>query len=230
MARRSDALHGGNKTLTRNRPIGAIENSALLVVDMQYYVAAIGCGEHADMNKDNVPEDKQYFFDRIENTVVPNIQALQKCCRTNALEVMFTNVESLTKDGRDRGLDYKISGFHIPPGSQDGKTLAPIAPVDDEIVIRKTSSSVFNSTNIDYVLRAMEKDYLIVVGLLTDQCVESTVRDACDLGYLVTVVEDACVTYSQDRHERALDAYSGYCRRISTAQLIAEINGVSAGH
>lgn len=228
MARRSDALHGNSKVLTRNRPIGAIGNSALLVVDMQYYVAAIGHGEHADIDETNVPADKQYFFDRIENTVVPNIQALQKCCRVKSLEVMFTNVESLTKDGRDRGLDYKISGFHIPPGSQEGQTLTPIAPIDDEIVIRKTSSSVFNSTNIDYVLRAMEKDYLIVVGLLTDQCVESTVRDACDLGYLVTVVDDACVTYSQDRHEQALNAYSGYCRRVSTAQLIAEINELSA--
>ncbi len=228
MARRIDASQGGSKELTRNRPIGAIENSAFLVVDMQYYVAAVGCGEHIDVSADNIPENRQYFFDRIEHTVVPNIQALQNCCRENGLEVMFTNVESLTKDGRDRGLDYKISGFHIPPGSQEGKTLEPIAPADDEIVIRKTSSSVFNSTNIDYVLRAMEKDYLIVVGLLTDQCVESTVRDACDLGYLVTVVEDACVTYSQERHDRALEAYSGYCRRISTAELIAEIQEVSS--
>lgn len=34
---------------------------------------------------------------------------------------MYTVIQSLTKDGRDRGLDYKISGFHVPPGSWDAQ-------------------------------------------------------------------------------------------------------------
>ena len=72
-----------------------------------------------------------------------------------------------------------------------------IAPGEDEIVIPKTSSSVFVSTNIDYVLRNLGTRYLILSGVVTDQCIESAVRDACDLGYLVTVVTDACTTMSQ---------------------------------
>lgn len=228
MARIHNA-QGPDNSLSRNRPISAIGNAALLVVDMQYYLAAPGYGDYADIKPDEIPEHLHYFFRRIEDVVVPNIQALQSAGREHGLEVMFTNVESLTQDGRDRGLDYKISGFHVPPGSKEGQTLKPIAPQEDEIVITKTSSSVFNSTNIDYVLRAMEKDYLVIVGLLTDQCVESTVRDACDMGYMVTVVNDACVTYSEERHDRALTAYQGYCRQITTTELVAEIEALGLG-
>jgi nicotinamidase-related amidase len=61
----------------------------------------------------------------------------------------------------------------------------------DEIVMPKTSSSVFNSTNIDYVLRNLNCRQLIICRVLTDQCVESAVRNACDLNYLVTLVPEA---------------------------------------
>ena len=66
-----------------------------------------------------------------------------------------------------------------------------IQPGSDEMVLPKTSSSVFLSTNIDYILRCMDKKHLIICGCLTDQCVEHAVRDACDLGYFVTLVPGA---------------------------------------
>ena len=54
-------------------------------------------------------------------------------------------------------------------------------------MLPKTSSGVFNSTNIDYVLRNLGIRYLIVAGVVTDQCVDMAVRDAADRGYLVCV-------------------------------------------
>ena len=65
---------------------------------------------------------------------------------------------------------------------------------------------------------------LAISGLITDQCVESAVRDACDLGYLVTLVSDACATYSQERHDHALQEIKGYCRQVTTDALIAEVS------
>ena len=63
-----------------------------------------------------------------------------------------------------------------------------IAPGPDEIVLPKTSSSVFTSTNVDYILRSLEVKYLVLAGCVTDQCVESAVREACDKHYYVTLV------------------------------------------
>jgi nicotinamidase-related amidase len=138
---------------------------------------------------------------------------------------MYTTIESLTKDGRDRSLDYKITGFNVPKGSWDGMVIDEIAPGDDEIVLPKSSSSVFVSTHIDYILRNLGVTQLVICGFVTDQCVESAVRDACDLGYLVTLVPDACATYSQARHDNSLRAIKGYCRQVNTDALVAEVSG-----
>jgi nicotinamidase-related amidase len=84
-------------------------------------------------------------------------------------------------------------------------------------VFPKSSSGVFNSTNIDYVLKNLGIRYLIISGVVTDQCVDMAVRDAADRGYLVTLAEDACATYSQLRHDNALKAFGGYCWVSDTA-------------
>jgi ureidoacrylate peracid hydrolase len=164
-----------------------------------------------------------YFFDAMQQTALPNMQRLQAACRRERIEVMYTVIEALTLDGRDLSLDYKISGLFVPRGSRDAKVLDAIAPAEDEIVLPKTSSSVFISTNVDYVLRNLGVRSLIIAGVLTDQCIDSAVRDACDLGYLVTVPTDACATLSMERHDWALRNNRGYCRQVTTEALVTEI-------
>jgi ureidoacrylate peracid hydrolase len=164
-----------------------------------------------------------YFFRTLQDSALPNMVKLQQACRRGGIEVTYTLIESMTADGRDRSLDYKITGFNVPKGSWDAKVVEELKPTDDEIIFPKTSSSVFISTNIDYVLRNLGTRYLIIAGCLTDQCVDSAVRDACDLGYLVTVPTDACLTLSAERHEWSLRNNSGYCRQCSTADLLQEI-------
>jgi ureidoacrylate peracid hydrolase len=70
----------------------------------------------------------------------------------------------------------------------------------------------------------MGKRQLVVAGFITDQCVNSAVRDACDLGYLVTLVTDACASYTLERHSQALAELKGYCRRVTTDALCAELD------
>lgn len=202
-------------------------HSALLFIDVQNFGARRDGGEFRDLGEAEIEARYGEYFTRLETVALPNMQRLQAACRAAGVEVMYTVIESLTRDGRDRSLDYKITGFHVPKGSWDAKVLEEIAPGDDEIVLPKTSSSVFISTNIDYVLRNLGVRQLVIAGLLTDQCVESAVRDACDLGYLVTLVTDACATYSQERHDATLRAIKGYCRQRTTDQLLAELTPLS---
>lgn len=62
-----------------------------------------------------------------------------------------------------------------------------------------------------------------------DQCVEHAVRDACDLGYLVTLVTDACATYSPQRQAASLAAVAGYCRQRTAAEVAAELAEAAGG-
>jgi nicotinamidase-related amidase len=197
-------------------------HSALLFIDVQNFCVKREGGEFSRLSDSEVEEKYGHYFGQLAS-VLPRMQKLQAVFRSAGIEVLYTTIESLTQDGRDRSLDYKITGFLVPKGSWDGKVIDELAPRRDEIVLPKGSSSVFVSTNIDYLLRNLGVRQLVISGLVTDQCVESAVRDACDLGYLVTLVTDACAAYSAERHADSLRAIKGYCRQITTDALIEEV-------
>ena len=197
-------------TLSREVPIDPA-HAVLLIIDVQNYCIGAKAGK------------SEYFRQRLRDTVLPNIRRLQTACRRAGIEVVYSVIENMTRDGRDRSLDYKISGIDVPLGSKNAHVLEEIAPANEEMIFRKTSSSVFISTKIDYVLRNLGVRSLLVAGLMTDQCVESAVRDACDLGYLVTLVTDACTTDTAERHRQSLIGIRGYCRQRRTEQLLSEI-------
>ena len=209
-----DALPLAGDVSFRERPIEP-GRTALLLIDLQK-------GEYNERVVKAEPHHA-YFWDCLAKTVIPNGQKLLAACRGAGVEVLFTVVECYTLDGRDRSLDYKVSGIFFAKGSWEAQVFDELKPLPNEIVIPKMSSSVFVSTNIDYVLRNLGIEYLMVMGLLTDQCVESAVRDACDAGYLVTLIEDACATKSQERHDATLRAIKGYCRQRKTDQVLSEL-------
>ncbi len=208
--------------LSRNIPLEPAQ-SGLLFIDVQNFAAKRNGGEFKDMSDDHFENEYGWFFEQMDGHVVPNMQKLQAGFRAKNIEVLYTTIESLTLDGRDRSLDYKITGFNVPKGSWDGKVIDELAPTEDEIVFPKSSSSVFVSTHIDYVLRNLGVKQLVISGIITDQCVESAIRDACDLGYLVTQVTDACATYTPERHANSLNTIKGYCRQVTTEELLKEI-------
>jgi ureidoacrylate peracid hydrolase len=194
------------------------DKTALLVIDLQK-------GEYNADKTAAEPEDR-YLWDRIAKTVIPNGQRLLAACRAAGIEVIFTTIESLTLDGRDRSLDYKISGIFAAKGSWQALPIDELSPLENEIFIPKTSSSVFNSTNIEYVLRNLGIEYILAMGIVTDQCVETAVRDGCDRGFLMTLIDDACATHTQERHDFSLRALKGYCRVRSTDAVIDELQHV----
>jgi ureidoacrylate peracid hydrolase len=209
-------------TTSRDIPL-VPERAALLFIDVQNFSCHTDGAEWAAMDAAELAEKKEPFLRQMREEVLPRMRRLQEACRGAGVEVMYTTIESLTKDGRDRSLDYKITGFNVARGSWDGKVVDEIAPGEDEIVLPKSSSSVFVSTNIDYILRNLGVQQLVLSGVLTDQCVESAIRDACDLGYLVTQVTDACATFTPARQAASINAIRGYCRQVTTDQLIAEL-------
>ena len=195
----------------RDRPIEP-SKTALLSVDVQN-------GTLGDKDRESRP----YFHQQATRITIPNIQKLQVACRRVGIEVMFTVIESLTLDGRDRSLDYKITGYHFPKGSHEARVLPQIAPQGDEIVLPKTSSGLFNSTIFDYLLRNIGIDTVLVTGFLTDQCIDMTLRDGADRSFYMVCVSDACNTESEARHVQALAAFKGYCRIMSTPEILLEL-------
>ena len=188
----------------RNWPL-VPSRTAVLVVDVQQ-------SECADEALADAPEMAQALRDRM----LPALSRLVDGAREAGCEIIYTVIEALTEDGRDRSLDHKLSDILVPRGSPLAHTVPEAGQQDDDIILPKTSSGVFNSTNLTYLLRNMGLDRVIVAGLLTDQCVDMAVRDAADRGYMVSVATDACFAANSQRHATALDAFGGYCWQADT--------------
>ena len=119
--------------LTRDIPLKP-DQSALLFIDVQNFAAHRDGAEFDGLSDAEFDKKYGWFFDQLKTRAIPNMQALQREFRATEIEVLYTTIESLTKDGRDRSLDYKITGFNVPKGSWDGKVIDELAPDDDEIV------------------------------------------------------------------------------------------------
>jgi nicotinamidase-related amidase len=202
-----------------------LQKVALMVIDVQYLDAAPGHGVFADVQKSGVPvEAQEYYFKRLDHVVLPNIGRLQNIFRDLKLEVIHTRIQSLTKDGRDRSAGHKRLGLHAPPGSKEAEFLPEVAPRGDEIIINKTASGVFNATNADFILRNMGIDSLYVCGVYTNECVSTTVRDACDRGFHTTLINDACATVTPDLHNATIATIKDrYARVLTAEEVIKEI-------
>ena len=107
--------------LTRDRPI-LPGHAALLIIDVQN-------GTVNDQEAERRPE----FHRTATQHTVPNIRRLLSAFRAAKLEVIYTVIENLTADGRDRSLDYKLSNFFYAKGSWDAQVLPEIVPQGDEI-------------------------------------------------------------------------------------------------
>ncbi|MCX4240866.1 cysteine hydrolase family protein [Paraliomyxa miuraensis] len=200
-------------------------STALLVIDVQYLDAAPGHGVFADAAFSGVPPKAQeYYFDTLRETVLPNIRRLQDAFRRNRLEVIHTRIMSLTPDGRDRSSGHKRLGLHAAPGSKDAEFLPEVAPEPGEIVISKTASGVFTSTNMEYVLRNLGIRALYVTGVYTNECVSTAVRDGSDLGFHMTLVQDACTTVTPELQAATVRVLRDrYARVLRTKAAVAEI-------
>jgi len=205
-------------------------HTALLCIDLQYLDAARGHGVFADIEKSGVPpEAQEYYFHRLESLVLPNVRRLQDAFRANDLEVIHTRIQSHTRDGRDRSAGHKRLGLHAPPGSKEAEFIETVAPVGDEIVINKTASGVFNATNLHYILRNLGITGLDVTGVYSNECVSTAIRDACDLGYFVTLIEDGCATVTPQLQNATITTMRDrYARVLSADDAIHEINRVVA--
>lgn len=188
------------------------QKTAVLVIDAQ----------NAELEPE-VVETHPEFATALKVRALPAMRELLEAARGRGMEVIYTVIEALTKDGRDRSLDHKLSNILVPRGSRLAQVIEDVAPQGDEIVLPKTSSGVFNSTNIDYVLRNLGIENVIVTGFVTDQCVDMAIRDGADRGYYMVCAQDACAAYTQERHETALRTFGGYCRVQDVEEIVRDL-------
>jgi nicotinamidase-related amidase len=205
--------------------------TALLLIDMQYLDAHPDYGLGAYLKR-AFPQAWQYFFDRLRDTVVPNCKELLDVFRAEDMRVVHVTIGPVLEDGMDMvplrrpapAADGLQSLLHYV-GTFEHGIIPELAPIPGELVINKTSRSAFNSTAIERVLRNLGVETLIVAGVTTSSCVDTTARDAADRGFQTVIVEDATAEHDQPSHEAALRQFAVRWGRVwTTAETIETLH------
>ncbi len=161
------------------------KKTALLIVDLQNEFVLRDFGEALQFKEAGEWERWIPFHDRLDNITIPNNQKLLKFFRDNDLIVTFGRIACLREDGIDRSPVQKSEGWNgmlMPINSFAAQMIDELTPMENEIVVNKTTDSVTTGTNYLQLLQFMEIETVIVTGIVTDQCVASTVRELADAG------------------------------------------------
>ncbi|MDH2329097.1 cysteine hydrolase [Cereibacter sp. SYSU M97828] len=159
------------------------KTTALIVIDMQNDFIAAGAPLETPMGQ----------------ALLPTLARLIEHARATGMRVIYT-----THAHRSNGCDMGLFGEIYPPiqnraGLVDdtpGIDIYPdVAPQGDEVVIKKHRYSAFFGTDLDIILRTQKIDTVVVTGVTTENCCQSTARDAMFLGYRVAFISDATGTY-----------------------------------
>lgn len=169
--------------------------------------------------------------------VARNAEALARA-RAAGLPIIFTRhcwdhsmvdagpgyVDPLTDADRQIAQQLKDSGALVQ-GSWDADVIEQLTPETDEFVIDKPRYDAFLGTRLEQLLRGLGTQQLIVTGVVTNICIESTVRSGYMRDHRMTVASD-CVTAQTERlHANALEAME--MGRFAQIQPLDEIAGLS---
>lgn len=215
-----------------DRDYGPVEidskKTALLVIDMQHVFITRPVVENPTDFDEQERVRWEPYYKKIDEVTVPNNKRILDTFREKGIEVIFAKIQSRKMDGRDRSLDHKATGYNqllLPPGDPLAEIVSELAPMDDEIIVVKTTDSAITGSSLRLWLQNMGIDTVVVTGVLLDQCVSGTVRSLADESFKVWLIEDAAQASTEHIQSNELEILNNiYCHVINTDELIAAIS------
>lgn len=163
--------------------------------------------------------DMQQYFLSMATPILGNVLSIIETCRSKGVRIIFTRHghKDVSEDG---GMLAEWWGDLIEYGSKDWELIKSLEPPDTDGIIDKNRYSVFNGTGLDDSLKSRKIDELIITGVMTNCCCETTARDAFVRDYRVFFVSDATATVNDELHIASLKNLAfGFAHILSTEQL-----------
>jgi isochorismate hydrolase len=169
--------------------------------------------------------DVQRYFDTLTTPILANVRRLIDVSHAQGVQVVFTR-HGHREPAKDGGMLSEWWGDLIPYGAPEWHLSDRIRPSDRDWIIDKNRYSAFHGTDLDARLGRSDIRDLIIAGVMTNCCCETTARDAFVRDYRVFFVADATATVNDELHLASLKnlafafAYiadtDGVCQWIAT--------------
>ena len=164
------------------------ERCALVVVDMLRYFAS--------------PQGRCFL--PASAGIALRIRSLLDAWRRNGGTIVFTR--HCHEGEHDLGMLGRFFSDHIASGEPDSQIIELLEPLDDEQVFNKTTYDAFIGTDLEEYLKKERMEQVLVTGVLTHMCCETTARSAFCRGFEVYVPVDATASNCEERHLASLMA------------------------
>jgi isochorismate hydrolase len=168
----------------------------------------------------------QEYFRPIASAIIGNVLSLIKACRSSKIQIFYTRHghKDISKDG---GMLSKWWGDLIHYGTTEWEIIKELLSSEPDIIIDKNRYNVFWGTDLDESLRSGNIEEVIIAGVMTNCCCETTARDAFVRDYRVFFVGDATATVNHELHTASLKnlAY-GFAHVVSTSKLCDHLNEI----
>jgi ureidoacrylate peracid hydrolase len=208
--------------------------TALLVIDMQNYDANRQWALIGTRGTGTPASSADYYYDRIEGTVVPAIRRLLTSFRERGLPVVHALFASPNPGAPEMPPLWRLrfeqhaqdSGRAYVPevGRPEMAILGALAPLPGEPVLAKVTGSAFLSTGLHDLFRYRGVRSFVACGVWLNSCVEDTIRTGCDLGYLPTLAEDAAAAPDPEYHAAAVRVLGQmYCQVRDTDWILEKL-------
>jgi len=167
--------------------------------------------------------DMQNYFHRIVHPVLGNIQKVIQSCRQKNIPVIFTQ-HGHKDPAQDGGELREWWGQVILEGTEDWKFIPEMKIESKDIVLPKKRYSAFYETDLEKILRSKGIQDLIISGVMTNLCCETTARDAFMRDYRVFFLIDGTSTGKDDHHLATLKNLGfGFAYLITCDELIQNL-------
>jgi nicotinamidase-related amidase len=199
--------------------------TAVLLIDMQILVGSkplLREALDAGLPEKDVKEALHECDARVEKAV-KNAQRILQVCRMKGYDVVHVKLGAQTSNPRHTAKINRKAGFIVPMDAERGKFFEEVKPIEGELVFPKTNGGAFSGTNLDFVLRNMDIESIIVMGFLTDQCVLATTIHGGDLGYDVLLVEDACTGTTRENHDAVVRLAKDVFLKVKSTEEVLQI-------
>lgn len=155
--------------------------------------------------------------------MIPHLQGLLSGARAHRVPVVLVQTahEKATDSAALTARSGGRSGVVCRAGTW-GSQFFEVAPLPGETVVAKHRYSAFVNTRLDSVLRSARIETLVMAGVTTNVCVESTARHGYMLDYHIALVADCCAAFSPAEHDMALKNIDGYFGSVMNADRLLE--------
>jgi nicotinamidase-related amidase len=158
---------------------------------------------------------KEFITGKLGNTrtqsVVPNIVKILDLAREQSIPIIYVT------DSHTPSIDneFKVWGPHAEANSEGAEIIPELTPKKGDVHLKKRRYSAFFETGLNALLHELKIDTLILIGVLTNICVQHSAADAYYRDYKIIILEDCVNALSDEEQKTSL----GYMKRMYNAEI-----------